>query len=242
MTLNFELLKGADPRTKDIVNGFIKNSQVLLPNEENAYYNIPSLVFMMTLLYYYNPEYFTKHGRDISLNETKNIAHLEKSAGYSTVYGNITITKKDQGKHIWTFNISEPNKQVIMTIGIDSSAKRFLNADFNTIENECAFYGYQCYGEDSSDPNIKIQGYLAYNDDIDTNRYSWRYGTCYSAEVSIVKMVIDMDDKTIRYFVNDEDQSIAFKDICFDKDEEYTMCVSMDETVTIQLIDYQHIM
>ena len=46
-----------DQRIMDIVNGFIKYIQLLLPNEHNTYYNIPELVNHKCIDYCYNPYY-----------------------------------------------------------------------------------------------------------------------------------------------------------------------------------------
>eukprot|EP01084_Bolivina_argentea_P023125 43084_1 len=49
---NFKQLKYITPRNKDIVNGYIKNIQILFPWEENSYFTIPPLINYLCLLYY----------------------------------------------------------------------------------------------------------------------------------------------------------------------------------------------
>ena len=243
---NFEAIKNADQKTKDIVNCFMKQLQELLPYQQNPYYNIPAIVFMITMSYYYNPEYFTTYGNYMQLNEDKNEIYLQPSAKYelvtNTAYGNIVITKSDIGKHIWTFKIIETNKEVVMGIGLDSSNKEFPNKDFVTDDNTHSYYVYSSYADVESYEDIEtITGERYHNEAVDEHSYTKSYGDAYTGTSCEVKMELNMDEKTIRYYVNDEDQGVAFKDICFRNDEEYKMCISFDESVTVQLRNYQHI-
>ena len=70
--------KLADQRTKDIVNGFIKQYQKLLSKNNIYHYNIPSLIQNLCLNYYWIKEYFTFHGVDIILNKDKTIAKMKQ--------------------------------------------------------------------------------------------------------------------------------------------------------------------
>ena len=131
MNTSFDLIKKADQISKDIVTGFIKDAQTLLPNEKSTYYNIPELIFILTIIYYFNPEYFTIHGKYMRLNETKDTVErfMDPEAFWirNTVYGNIVITKEDKGKFIWTFKTIEPPEETEIAIGIDSSGKAHAN-------------------------------------------------------------------------------------------------------------------
>ena len=249
MTAHFDLIKATDQKTKDIVNGFIRDSQNLLPNDKNQYYNIPSLVFIITILYYYNPEYFTIHGDLMELNQDKNIVTMNgfySSTSIKAVYGNVMIEMGSTGKHIWTFNIIKPNQQAIIVIGIDSSNKQFINSDMNTTSNYYPFYGYQSYGDDIMFPAQNewpsYAGYRIYNESVDKNTYEYDYGDVYSDAKNEIKMELNMDNKTLKYYVNGKDQGIAFKNICFNNDEKYSMFISLDERMTVKISDYQHLM
>ena len=86
--------KDVDQRTKDIVIGYIKQCQKLLPFKNNSYYNIPPLIEHVCIYYYWIKEYFTDHGDSIILNDDKNIA-TNTVDSYETVYGNILIKRID---------------------------------------------------------------------------------------------------------------------------------------------------
>ena len=95
----------------------------MLPNEKKSYFNIPELVVMLTMVYYWIPEYFAVHGKRITLNEdgtTFNFTSLTQTTT-NTAYGNIRIHRNDKGKFLWTFKILEANDDTIISIGIDSS-------------------------------------------------------------------------------------------------------------------------
>ena len=237
MSTKFDVIKKVDQRTKSIINGFMKEAQSLLPFQDNSYYNIPDLVFMITILYYFNPEYFSVHGRNMELNENKDI--MGSHGGRNTVYGNIVITKKDRGKFIWTFKLIEPKENVIMTIGIDSSNKAFVNDRFYCSGYGHVFYGYQSYSEFDTGSLMMRSSEVEKQSWKDTDQ-GYEYGVIYSDTESQVKMELNMDDKTLKYYVNGKDQGIAFQNICFENDEKYSMCISLDEPMSVRLLDFKH--
>ena len=55
-----ELVKDVDSKTKDIVNGFLRRIQLLLPSDIYDIYhdNIPDLISYFCILYFYIREYF----------------------------------------------------------------------------------------------------------------------------------------------------------------------------------------
>ena len=241
MATNFEKIKRCDQRTRDLVNHFIRTAQTLLQSNDNPYYNIPPLVFALTLLYFWNPEYFTVHGNYIKLNETKDIMEFTEdydNSNSNTAYGNIVITKNDTGKFIWTFKIVKPHQEAIIAIGIDSSNKKFVNNRFYHTDNKNMFYGYQSYGDEifcdngkgARIANVIVKKRMDYIED---------YGCIYSDQCNEIKMKLDMDQKILRYYVNGKDQGIAFENICFDNDEEYSLCICIDDKMTIQLMKFE---
>ena len=81
MSANFEKIKNIKQRDKDIVNGFIKKCELLLP-KNNSYYNIAQLIHYLISLYYVSQEYFTKHGYNMSLNNECNMVTTNKTHKY----------------------------------------------------------------------------------------------------------------------------------------------------------------
>lgn len=236
MAAIFGNVKNVDQKTKDIVDGFIKQAQSLLPNEQNQYFNIPELIFMVTILYYYHPEYFTVHGPHMTLQKDAKIVryHDEDVVSTNTVYGNVIIDKFNKGKFVWTFDIIEPSEEAIITIGIDASKREFPGGAFcSSTENKNAFYAYQCWPEDAD--SLKMN-----NSKVDKNNSNADYGVIYSDKKCQVQMELNMDDKTLRYYVDNEDQGIAYEGIIFDNNEEYYMCMSIDEVMSVELVDFQH--
>ena len=187
-------------------------------NEDNPYYNIPSLVFMITMLYYYNPEYFTIHGHQIMLNKDKNVAVTTLEIARNTVYGNVAIGRSSKGKHIWIFDITKPNKKVIIAIGIDSSNKNFPDTSFNSLDNESAYYAYQCWAEGTDKPSRRV-----YNRRVDDAKYAVSYGVVFSKKACQIKMELNMDNKSLKYYIDGDDQGTAFDNIYFKNDEEYSI-------------------
>ena len=243
MPFSLEAIKSIDQRTQDIANGFIRASQSLIINDNHPYYNIPSLVFVITVLYYYNPEYFTIHGQFIKLNKDKDTVTLTNEYSFisGTAYGNVIIDKRSKGSHIWTFSVVKPDcsGQGEMTIGIDSSRKKFADdCMYVSHRKEYAYYGYVSFN-DGDDACTAIR---TYNAKLDHKHYECEYGVIYSDTESEVKMELNMRNRTLKYYVNDTDQGIAFDNICFQNDEQYTMVVCLAyEVMSVQLTNYQHV-
>eukprot|EP01084_Bolivina_argentea_P210890 358825_1 len=124
-TSYFDTLSSADPESQLIVFGFIRRIEVLLVNQMN----IPSEIVSICLLYYWDGEYFTKHGPHMILSDNyTTVVHDEH--GYSddvqdsdycsdssmdeypgnTAYGNLEINKVDFLNCIWKFKINKLDK------------------------------------------------------------------------------------------------------------------------------------
>ena len=217
----FYVLKNIDQRTKDIVIGYIKQCQLLLP-QNNTYYNIPSLVRHLCMAYYLIKEYFTKHSKDIELNENGSIA-TNTASDFRSAYGNIVIDGELLMIYKWWFKILRAS---VICIGIDSSNKKHIDVDYSNPEiNYCNFGAYYCGGK-------KYGHDLAYNG-VD-------YGDAWG-EDEVIKMELNTKKRTLQFHVNDKNQGIAFKDIDF-KNKTYHMAIAMyGEQDSLELIDFQQI-
>ena len=98
-------------RSEDnVVNGYLKQQQSLIPDEENSYHTIPALVIQLIVSFYYTPECFTAHGSRIRLNEQCDIFEYGIADSVhrriNTIYGNIRIDKQlYENKFLWEFEI-----------------------------------------------------------------------------------------------------------------------------------------
>ena len=140
---NLEELKQYGGRDKDVVFGFMRQMQLLLPNDTNPYYNIPPLVIYICLYYYRHYEIFTLCGDEMSINKTNNIVKCHRY--YNTVYGNVIIDGSSQAIHVWKLKILENIRKYIY-VGIDSSNKQVRNEDFSDPDvNGHSFYSVDQY-------------------------------------------------------------------------------------------------
>ena len=81
-------LKQIDNRSKTIVNGFIRESQDLLPFEENAYYNLTELIVQICLIYYAINEHWDVLAADFAAEEDKRmLKRLQGASWENTNYG-----------------------------------------------------------------------------------------------------------------------------------------------------------
>ena len=222
-----ELVKNIDQVTKDIVFGYIRQCEInLLPNN-NTFFNISSLIKFICIIYYWRQEYFTSHGSCSKLNDEKDIV-TNTEYKTNTVYGNININNKISCIYLWTFKIINwwiPTGQIF--IGIDSSNKKFIEKNFTSHYNHKnpVYYAF-----DSDGYKISTDDQWADNE----------YGKqCKSGD--IVKMEVNILNKTITFYINDKCYGIAYKNIDFEN-KTYNMAVSMHgSTDSVQLIAFQHI-
>ena len=54
--MDIEKAKAVSQRDKDLIFGYIRGAQLLFPNEDNSYYNIPEIAAFTTILYFHVPE------------------------------------------------------------------------------------------------------------------------------------------------------------------------------------------
>ena len=127
-------------RDKDIIFGFLKHAQELLPYKQNTYYTIPPLVGNIILPYYSAIEYFTDHGKGMEVCD--NNYTCKNVSGRNTVYGAFQINNRDNYNIlIWDFLLNIPNKDTIAVLGIDGSNKEYVDKSLSASK---LMYGWQC--------------------------------------------------------------------------------------------------
>ena len=95
MLPNFADIKKVKPKIRNTVSGYIRKCQHVLLPKNNPYYNIPSLIYFICIAYYNQREYFTKHGKNITLNKECNTISSDSFIS-NTAYGNIDIINDGQ--------------------------------------------------------------------------------------------------------------------------------------------------
>eukprot|EP01084_Bolivina_argentea_P070957 129041_1 len=250
----YDRIKTVDSKTQSIVYGFIQRIEAML----HRTMIIPFEIVSICLLYYFNPEYFTIHGKNITLlDKNQAIKGGKSSAGinlFGTAYGNVEINTNNLVNCIWTFEINKHHINDIIGIGISSSKKlkpneyRFYkgrDTRINGIDIEEFFarlLNPSEVKETNESSNIKIDGYAYENNSIMLERSKESasdYG-CIFGDGDIVQMEFNPQNKTLRYFVNSKDQGIAAKDIQFDGIyESYVMAVFIKGTVEVKLMNFQ---
>lgn len=213
-------------RDQDIVFGFIKRSQSLLPYQQNPYYTIPASIGYIILPYYSAPEYFTAHGNKMLLNKERNICKFVGGINANTVYGAFKIhNKAAYNKLVWYFLVNVPQSQTIAAIGISSGDKTNINTTF-VCSGSNVIYAWQCYLQRATIYYIN-DGYLD----------SKSYGEKFTFQDTKVGMEIDIKNKTLKYYLNGKDQGVALNDIDFEE-KEYYLAITLDEKADVKLLDF----
>lgn len=246
MSLNFDQIKAVDDYTKLIISGYIHRISKL-----QTAAIIPPLINYVIISYFYNPEYFAKHGDEISVNIKQDIAKLENKtdddnpfvATGGSIFGNIKIPQNTHCKRfMWTFKIWNAANGVVLGIGIDASVNKCLNSLFDSdfeLDTKGTFYSYDSYDNGSiDDRQTWIHSHVPATEKAVKSR---AYGICFTEQdkETEITMEFDTEYKRLRYYVNEVDQGIAVENVSFDNNEEYTLAISMDDPVCIQLMSFQ---
>ena len=98
---------------------------------------------------------------------------------------------------------------------------------------------YTCYNYGSDHKSMPWYGWRTNNQQKTPGRSMDKYGKRKCVPGDIIDMILDLQNNTLRYMVNDEDFGIAFKDI---ERTEYTTFVYMNwPRDSVELVSYQQI-
>ena len=229
----FSMTQHFDQKIKDIVLGFTREVQALLPYQQRSYYNIPLLVSHIIIWYYSPIEYFTAHGGSIIISKSKEIAILQykNPLASNTFYGAFKINKNgNYNKLIWNLLINIPNDQTIAVIGIDSSNQTAVNCTFAHPMHSGKYYGWQ-----SSVRYLGQAGIFMSHD----KTLNHTYGVTWSKSHVNVVMGLNVKNTTLKFYVDGEDQGIATDNVQFEDGDEYLLAISMDEALSkVQILDF----
>ena len=213
--LSLENVKVICVRTKDCVNGYIKNCQKLLP-EDNVYYTIPTLVIHWILLYFHIGDQFDPancaKGYELCYENNTIVALNYNTEGNKGAVYLKNIARK--GIHKWTFKLLKVNSDD----WFDSIGVWKVKYPIKITDRVEAFSNRQGFGWIV---NWKWSVY--------TNK------SCVTCD--IVEMILDLNKLELRYKVNGNELDAAFTDI---EQTDYKAVISMNWTGdSIQFVSYQ---
>ena len=241
MTLNFEKIKNTRLSStkfeRDTVFEFIRIIQNILPDDENPYYIISELIQWTILTYFHiHPEHFTFVGPRTDINPHRDTVTRGESHGRETAYGHIsacvsphyltpnTTATKDSMiiiKYVWTLKIISIAD--FIAIGIDASNKEYCDVQYQDCGNKSPFYAYELWSTYGDSTKYSL------------NVYAQPYGTDVKPN-DIIRMELDVIRRTLQFWVNNEDQGVAFRDL--EGDKIFNLAVNLNEESGVQIMDY----
>ena len=210
MATDFQLIKTIDQQTKDIVFGYIRQTQLL----------IAPLIQNLCLLYYMEREYFAICGDCIEFDDEKCTAVSVIEAD-RCMYGNVEVVVNQTYPMLfrWVFEITQ-NDQGNTAIGICSTTK-WLNRWFQhavRLESDDTFYalGYRCKMKKRNTTKIDMR--IFQNGDV-------------------IKMELNTLKKTLTFTLNEDESTTVFEKI--DMSKTYRMAVAMHgENASVKLMKF----
>ena len=195
-SVNLEDVKFIDKKAKDIVNGYINETQNSFPTD-NIYYTIPTLVIHWILLYFHALECFDpdNHCKNVTLSDDNTVLTKEKQCR-SLSYLSMEVSK---GIHVWTFKILNNYYNYSIEFGIWKTKFPVNTLSLLYDCNKGAQYGWR------STSRYLTQG--------DTDRKDIKYTDRICKTGDIIDMILNLNEYTLSYKCNGDDYGIAFKDI-----------------------------
>eukprot|EP01084_Bolivina_argentea_P033473 61906_1 len=236
MADDYQRIKLIDKKIVYLIFGFIRQYRNQLPLDNN-YYDIPTLVKYTCILFYYLSEYFTSHGRNITLLNDNSMATVNSNtcaaedyeSNYITIHGNIVVDLSSNMLYEWTIKIikcveGETYLENGDEISIGLTVKDLEYLDSHMIDsNNCAF----CFDVDGEKESNRPE----------LHKYrASKYGTG-----DIIKMVFDTKNAAISYYVNESYQGVAFENVSFTGKLSVCMAISMEVTKgnCVELLDFK---
>lgn len=249
---DFVKWKKYDQRTKDIVQGYTRQCQSLFMNETSSYFNIPTITICITTLYYAHNEYFASYGDKLITNDSNTIINVNNAKlneanptqkldihqyklMLNSAFGNVIIDGSEATIYEWSFKVRRISTQDhlgfgLFAIGIDSSDNDKNSYFYNGKDMEKSPFFAIHFGNSIKKFCKSLRGkkYAQIDGIISDNHTEWIYD---------VVMIINVNNGTIEYKINDVECGIAFDEIDF-KLNEYRMAITIDHQASIELIDY----
>eukprot|EP01084_Bolivina_argentea_P319735 554589_1 len=237
----FSKLRFVNKRSKTITMGYIRSVE----NELHTnHHNVPIGIKNLCVLYYLETEQFGRHSKELMISssngrEKNDIVEQMEDGYWYCVYGTIIIDKKKHPDSIykWKLRLNKSNKECVLpSIGIvvvNDNTKLPLDYYCFVIASgqsyPCEYYGFELtWGSIRSkeiDDQIGDCLYHSLKNDIN--------------EGDIIKMELNIKNKTLKYYLNDKDLGIAFKNI--NMNYKYCLAISFaSKGIQIQIVDFQN--
>ena len=203
-----------DEKDEYLVYGFVRNIQSQLPNS-SIFYIIPEVVYYQCIFFFTTfVEYFTSYNGNIELKQDSNdrIINCTQSGG-STAYGNICIDNKSPCVYVWKFKIiGEIAKGIFIGVNSDKTYKHFVRGRFNSWIRSAPYFAYCNDGFRYC--VTKTEGARAVS------------GVKFELN-DIIRMEVNIYNKTIKYYVNDK-RALTYG-FQIDNDVKCYMAVALDK-------------
>ena len=234
MAINFKKLKIAKGKNKSVVFGYIRNCQSLLP-QNNSHYNISKLIYFICYAFCRKTEYFTKHGKNMKLNDKYDtLSNINSSE--STAYGNIDIDCNNDKNivYLWTLKVvSFSTIQPVLIIGIDSSKRMHINQRFTALTNKHSYHALVFFDFGIGKITKKMKN--------DNNPITAYVSSTTIKKNDIIKMELNCCSKKLKFWYNDQMLDNSIIDIDVGNDNVYHMAISsFNQENSIQIISFTY--
>ena len=214
MAFRLQDIKYVDSRTKDLMFGYLHGIR------QGAV--IPDLVLNICLLFYYQREYFAFVANGCEGEPNFELSNDDKTASlidgkYGTVYGNVALNSLAGTICNWriklmsndAFRSWDPAESIYLGISANKQTDQIIDPWTVLPPNTFFYKGTQGYGH----PKSCIQ-------QTDGNGLGWK-------SEDIVDIRLDLNQRSVEYFINDKPTAMGFSNIPTGADIEYRLILNM---------------
>ena len=203
--------------TKLTVYGWIREAETELSID-----NIPPLISALCILYFDEDEIFEFTGKGVIISDNKKCISSGRGSGFLSLsnqnYGSIQIPSMSGAVCQWDIRINKMRQIVSIFVGISSlvtpDPKEPLHTDGG--------HHYLIHDSDRK-----------YN-----NGARWIPYKAVFAEGDKVSVRLDLTKRQIRFYVNDEDQGVAYYDIVTKNNVTYRLMISLGVFVEAEILNF----
>ena len=201
-------LENINDKSKLTVQGYVKGVQSILPTAKNIFYNIPTSINQIILLFYFVMDEFELYPSNCykisqDYRTVKMIRH--KYPMLYGAFGKIGIHSESNLRCYWTVKITKEAKLEQMSIEL------IPNKTSDIFET----YGWRwrrpCYSFHNTGANCRASKYASWirrDPDGTTRKYGERF-----KKGDVITMYLDLTEKQISFVINDKNYGIAFRNI-----------------------------
>lgn len=212
-----------DAQTKLSVTGYIRlnHKSLFNTNQYALFQNVPDSIYSLCILYLHLQEYFDRIHQSFRISEDKSTINHKAEFWNNSNYGKFVISSTESCIYKWYLKINyKPSSSHQYNIGI-SSAPYDTSSAFCWQDKK----HYNFWPRFGGGSNAGYDRYSSHKRD--TPKFEKMEFAKQIEENDILCMELNLKERNISFYINDENQGVLFKNVDTGKDIEYKLSITL---------------